>query len=98
MQVTSSLNNLIQLEKKLEESTKKLAKLNKDGDDASTKQHRSTSNQHHKIHEDLDSSQADTENQDLNPAPQTIPIAYSVNSNKIFVQNTSIQSVLDIKV
>ena len=92
MQVDSNLNSLMQLEKKLEQSTKELAKLNKNDTQSS--------NQEKNIKKDT-KQQEEHRSNGQEPAKiksgQTIPIAYSIDQNGISVQNMENQTVIDIK-
>ena len=96
MQLNNNLNSLIQLEKKLEERTQALAKLNQNGNEASTKQQKN-------IKQDVSSNEKDKSNlNDTDPNEETveqveIPIAYSVNANVVSVQKSAHQTILDIK-
>lgn len=96
MQVNSNINSLIQLEKKLEESTNKLAKLTQNGGHASQNEQselkqNTTPNKHVPEQNEVNLTEEIIEQQ------VEIPIAYSVNANVVSVQNTTQQTVLDIK-
>lgn len=94
MQVDSSINSLLNLEKKLEESTKKLAKLTSNDGNTSTKYKQTQTNQD-------SSDNANSKESDLTKEMVEqiqIPIAYSVNAKGISVQNAIAQTIIDIKV
>lgn len=99
MQVSSNINSLLQLEKKLEESTKKLANLNNlDSDGANTNERKSASKSSVEILEEKsldDNTNLDKEEDVLDKSP--MPLAYSVDSNKVSIYNSAAQTVLDIK-
>lgn len=93
MQVDSNLNSLIQLEKKLEQSTKELEKLNSNNTQTNNDQEKN-------IKKDTKQNQEDhkTPKQEEKVMKNTqIPIAYSIGQNGISVQNTSNESIVDIK-
>ena len=93
MQVNNNLNSMIQLEKKLEESTAALAKLN------------SSSSQTGERHDNNFKKNEKTVKNELSSVNITdeivkqieLPIAYSVNANVISVQNAIHDTILDIK-
>ncbi len=94
MNINNNLNSMIQLEKQLEESTAKLAKLN------------NTSANAHDNGTNLENNQAKQDKiepqEEVNLANEIVkqielPIAYSVNANVVSVQNATHQALLDIK-
>lgn len=98
MQISSNLNSLMQLEKRLEESTEELAKL--------TRKEESGNNQEEKnIQQDLKDNNSKEQQPEQEKITEDVPVynrdialAYSVDHNVVSVQTTEHQSVLDIKV
>ncbi|MEA3498124.1 MAG: hypothetical protein U9R16_03595 [Campylobacterota bacterium] len=93
MQVNNSLNSMLQLEKKLEKSANELAKLNNTTSE-DEKKHQYNSNKK-ELAQANDSVDKNVEDESVQQ--REIPIAYSVNSNGISVQNTAQQTILDIR-
>ncbi|MEA2050494.1 MAG: hypothetical protein U9O56_07175 [Campylobacterota bacterium] len=94
MQVNSNINAMIQLEKKLEQSTNALAKMNTNSGEPNTKQQKDIKQQ---FHQSTDDGQKD---QDLSKeiiSNMEMPLAYGVNGNVVSVQNAVHQTTLDIK-
>jgi len=98
MQVSSNINSLLQLEKKLEESTKKLANLNNlDSDGTNTNEQKSTNKNSVEILEKKDiKDDSDNIEDVLDKTP--MPLAYSFDSNVVSVYNSAAKTILDIKV
>lgn len=98
MQVSSNINSLLQLEKKLEESTKKLANLNKlDSNGTNTSDHKSRSKNSVEILENQD-IQDESDNIEDIVEKTPMPLAYSFDSKVVSVYNSAAKTVLDIKV
>lgn len=97
MHINSNLNSLVQLEKKLEESTRELARLNQNGDETSTKQKNSGENLSTK-HEKNDKDSSSTDDKEQQTKRDEIPLSYSVDHNVVSVQSSAKQTVLDIVV
>ena len=93
MQVNNNLNSMIQLEKKLEESTAALAKLNSLSGQASGKQDNSFNKNEKLVENEL----SNVNITDEIVKQIELPIAYSVNANVISVQNAVHDTLLDIK-
>lgn len=96
MQINNNgLQSLLQLEKRLEESTKKLAQLNHEND-SNTKHNKNSNPQKHSL-----------QDEDIEPVKETptnpyeernITLAYNVDKTGIHVQNKAAQTLIDIKV
>ena len=93
MQLNSNLNSMLQLEKQLEKNTNELAKLNNTTSEDEKKHQYSSKKK--ELAEANDSGDKSIE--DKSVYQRQIPIAYSVNSNGISVQNTAQQTILDIR-
>lgn len=100
MKISHNINSLAQLEKKLEESTERLAELTRKNSEEHGKKDTNLKDAPKPMVELNEEEKIETTKID----PQTVakadnmPLAYSVNSsNGVSVQNSTYQSVLDIK-
>lgn len=96
MQISNNLSSLIPLEKKLEESTAKLAKLTKNEEDASKKEEKELKHKTSSDKQQHDGSESNSKEETLEQTQ--IPLAYSVNANVVSVQKSTQKTVLDITV
>ena len=96
MQINSSLNNLIQLEKKLEASTNNLRKLTQENKHSGTKEQKDLDHKlsKQKSQDDL----TDSLSEEIVEQEISIPLAYTANAKVISMQNTNQKVLLDIKV
>jgi len=98
MQITNAINNLIQLDKKLDINANNIKKITQSNGNSDTKGEMNLKKELSKKHEDIIEDQNSSIEDELIEEEVTIPIAYTANAKVISIKNSTAQTLLDIKV
>jgi predicted amino acid racemase len=98
MIVSNNLNSLIQLEKKLEESSNNLKKLTQKGGNQASNSDKKDLKREAREHKEVKTQSEPTIVEEIVEQDVIIPMAYTANAEVISMQDNTTKTIIDIRV